>query len=149
MVTGHAKLIEQIQRVGSGFDALNKGLVFRHRGVALYPSEIHMMKTVASNPEVNASGISKILGVTKGAVSQTLSKLETKGIFGKETVPGSKNELRIWLTPFGNAALKGFHKQFASQWSEFGEFLDGLSCEERHVVSRFLDRLNEFLRSLR
>ncbi len=145
----YTKLIEQIQRIGSGFDALKKGPLFRYQGVALYSSEIHLMNTVTNNPDVNATGIAKILGLTKGAVSQTLSKLEAKGIFGKENDPSYKNELKIWLTPFGVSALKAFHKQFAHQWSEFSEFLDALSDEERGVISRFLSELNDFLGSLR
>ncbi len=142
------ELIEQVQRIGSGLDALKKGPIFQHAGVKLYSSEIHMMKAVASHPDLNASGIAKILGVTKGAVSQTLSKLEQKGVFGKENDPSYKNELSIWLTPFGNEALNEFHREFAGQWEEFGEFIDRLSSEEHRVISNFLARLEGFLRSL-
>ena len=144
----HGRLIEQIQRIGSAFDTLKKGPVFQHHGVGLYSSEIHMMKAVASNPECNATSIAKILGVTKGAVSQMLGKLERKGVCKREHEPGGRNELRIELTPFGRAALQGFHKDIADDWRGFGEFLDDLSHEERRVVSKFLTMLEGFLKSL-
>jgi DNA-binding MarR family transcriptional regulator len=141
-------LIEQIQRLSSAFDALKKGPVFTHRGTDLYSSEIHLMKTVASHPDENASGVAKILGVTKGAVSQTLSRLEKKGIFDKEYDPSSKNELRIWLTPFGIKTLDAFHRQFACQWREFTEHIEGMPSDERKTISEFLARLDGFLRSI-
>ncbi|MFG0252513.1 MAG: MarR family winged helix-turn-helix transcriptional regulator [Phycisphaerales bacterium JB038] len=149
MTTGHEQLIEQVQRIGSAFDALRKGSLFAHQGVQLYASELHMMRTVAAHPDANASEIAALLGVTKGAVSQTLSKLEAKGICDKESDPEHKNELRIWLTPRGSRALAAFQKQITKQWSALSAIIDDLPARDRRVIGHFLAGLEDFLVSLR
>ena len=44
----------------------------------LYMSEIHMIEIIGSEEEVTNGKLTKILGITKGAVSQTVTKLEEK-----------------------------------------------------------------------
>lgn len=141
-------LLVQIQRVGNKFVALERGLVFQHGECKLHPSEMHLMQMVALYPEVNASGIAKLLGVTKGAISQTLSRLEKKGILSKESDPLNKNELKISLTPFGGAALNAFDEHNADQWEDFNRYLNSLSMEEHGTITGFLARLETFLNSL-
>jgi DNA-binding MarR family transcriptional regulator len=142
-------LFEHVQRVGSKFVALEKGLVFRYRGTNLYTSEIHLMKTVDYNPDVNASGMAKLLGVTKGAVSQTVSRLVQKGVIVKERDPSCNNELKISLTSFGKGALTAFHTQNGSQWKDFINYLESLPGEDYQIVIGFLAKMEAFLDSLR
>ena len=142
-------LLVQIQRVGNKFVALERGLVFQHGDVKLHASEIHLMQTVLLYPQLNASGIAKLLGVTKGAISQTLSRLEKKGILSKESDPLNRNELKISLTPLGDAALNAFDGHNAGQWQAFTTYLERLSREDHEKIMVFLARLEAFLNSLR
>ena len=106
------------------------------------------MQTVALYPEVNASGMARLLGVTKGAISQTLSRLEKKGILSKESDPYNKNELKISLTSFGDAALNAFDEHNADQWEDFNMYLESLSMDEHKKIMDFLARLETYLNSL-
>ncbi len=148
MIPEDKKLIIQIQRLGSKFVALERGFVCQHREVKLHASEIHLMKTVAIYPDVNASGIARLLGVTKGAISQTLSRLVKKGVLSKETDTSNRNELKISLTPFGTEALNAFEEQNAGQWNDFSKYLGSLSKKEREKIMGFLASLEVFLNSI-
>ena len=46
----------------------------------LYPSEIHLLLLIDAQSQLNATGLAERLGLTKGAVSQTLTRLEKKGV---------------------------------------------------------------------
>jgi DNA-binding MarR family transcriptional regulator len=46
------------------------------------------------------------LQLTKGAVSQTISRLCKKGVLQKTKDPFQKNELTLCLTPLGQKALE-------------------------------------------
>ena len=48
-------------------------------------SEAQVMDVLAHEEDVTASQIASILGITKGAVSQTLSKLQKKGLISRES----------------------------------------------------------------
>lgn len=146
MISKGKQLFEQIQRVGGTFIALEKGFVFQHKEVKLYPSEIHLMKMVDHNPGFNATDIAKLLGVTKAAISQTVFRLEKKGIIAKGSGPFG-HVLRIMLTPFGKDALTAFHKHNYRQWSDFSRYCERLPRRKYRAIRRFLSRLEGFLNS--
>lgn len=141
-------LSEQILRVGAKFSALERSFVFKYGHVKFYGSEIHLMEAADHNPDVNVSGIARLLGVTKGAISQTLSRLEKKGALVRESAPVYGNELRISLTPFGKDALAAFRSQNHRQWSDFATYVESLPKGEYRAILRFLRKLEAFLSSL-
>lgn len=147
MGTDDQHFLELIQRLGAAFVAVERDFVFDHGGENLHASEIHLMKAVAFDPEANATGLAERLGITKGAVSQTLGRLVKKGVIRKEK-GGGGNELRIVLTPSGQKALRAFHDQSAAQWEAFSTYVEGLSPEEYRAVTGFLTRLRTFLQNL-
>ena len=46
----------------------------------LFNAEIHMIKSIKENEGIHVTGLADMLGVTKGAVSQIIQKLERKGM---------------------------------------------------------------------
>jgi len=84
------------------------------------------------------------LGVTKGAVSQTLARLEKKGILNKTKDPQNKNELTVHFTQLGKDVLKEqielrktFHEQYAKYFSNISE-------KEKAIIMGFLKKMEEF-----
>lgn len=142
------KLFQQIQRIGAIFVSLEKGFVFQHGAIKLYSSEIHLMQTVEYSPDINASEIAKLLGVTKGAVSQTITRLENKGILKRKSGPLYSNELRILLTPFGKDALASLLTKNNTKWRDLTMYFENLTEEEDRTIARFLVKLEDFLKSL-
>lgn len=81
-------------------------------------SEIHMIQFIKEQKEIlHISAIARKLGITKGAVSQTIKRLERKGFVLKEVDTENKSRLLIKLTTKGNKAYQyheKYHKKFDS-----------------------------------
>jgi DNA-binding MarR family transcriptional regulator len=142
------KLAGQIRRVTNRLIFLEKRSVFRHEGLRLHPSEIHLMQVIADHPDLNAGQMAQKLGVSNGAVSQTLARLERKGVINKTKDPSLKNRVSAALTASGRAAIQRFEEEQASSVESFSNYLAGLSELEREVIGSFLSQVDEFLKGL-
>lgn len=67
----------------------------------LYHSERHMLDRIGDHPAVNVSGFARSAGITKGAVSQVVKKLETKGLVRRYKSGGNNKEVFLELTKSG------------------------------------------------
>jgi DNA-binding MarR family transcriptional regulator len=138
-------ILELTQRIGNQFISLDKKLVFQHGQMKLHASEIHLMQVVADHPEINATGMAQTLGITKGAVSQTLKRLEQKGAVRKQSDPYNKNELTVTFTELGKEALDAFLGRNNESWREFDAFLEEMTESQSTATTEFLRRLESFL----
>ena len=64
-------------------------------GKDLYHSERHLLDQIGDYPEKNITELAQFMGVTKGAISQTVKKLENKGIVNR--YKGEQNEKEVFL----------------------------------------------------
>jgi DNA-binding MarR family transcriptional regulator len=142
------ELAGQIRRVTNRLIFLEKRTVFRHEGLRLHPSEIHLMQVIAEHPDLSAGEIAQKLGVSNGAVSQTLARLERKGVITKAKDPSLKNRVSAAFTVSGREAIQRFEEDRASSLESFSNYLAGLSDRERQVIGSFLSHVDEFLKGL-
>jgi DNA-binding MarR family transcriptional regulator len=75
-------------------------------GVPLYKTEIHTIRAIGENPRINVTRLAEHMGVTKGAVSQTVNKLARKGLVRKRHAHDNAREILLELTDLG---WTGFH----------------------------------------
>lgn len=83
-------------------------------GVPLHRSEIHTIQAIGQSESVNVVGLARQLGVTKGAVSQMVARLQRKGLVAKRASPDDARAVSLQLTALGK---KGFsaHERFHSE----------------------------------
>ena len=143
------ELAEQIMRLSNTLIFLEKKSIIEHGHIKLHPSEIHLMNVIAEERGRNASAMASRLGVTKGAVSQTLSRLEKKGIIFKTKDPQNKNELTVYFTSLGKNLLKQHHEMRASLRKRYDKYFSNISKEERDIIINFLKKMNEFCGTLK
>ena len=110
----------------------------KFKGTSLYPSEIHLLLVIKNEIDSNATKIAEQLGLTKGAISQTLSRLEKKGIIFKTKDPYHKNELNLSLTDFGKEAYDVCQSTKMAFIEAQDVLLAKLNSKEREVVLNFL-----------
>jgi DNA-binding MarR family transcriptional regulator len=89
----------------------------------------------------NITQIADHLGLTKGAISQTLSRLNKKGIIIKENEPSQKNQLHIQLTEKGKMLMDHVNEFRNFLEVEFLNYLEAKSIEEKQLISDFLDTM--------
>ena len=116
-----------------------KGKVLEAEGVKLHPSEIHLLLFLEDHPAVNATQIAQRFSVTKGAVSQTLTRLERKGVLIKGRNPGSQTELDLSFTEQGRklmGRLLGMRRAAERYWDDH---MGCVSEADRKAIRRFLE----------
>ena len=143
MNMANAKMIRQIQRVINKIIFMEKQQRFEFEGVKLYPSEIHLLLVIDEKYATNATKMAEQLGVTKGAVSQTLTRLEKKGVLVKTKDSQNKNELTLTFTPLGAKAFKHYKAGTARFFEVHDAYLSTLSADEREVIHQFLKQMEE------
>lgn len=101
------------------------------------------MLVIQNDIATNATSIAKQLGLSKGAVSQTLSRLEKKGIIIKTKDPYSKNELTLTLTAFGKKAYEFCQLKQDRFFGVHDKYLAALNPGEKEVILNFLKHLEK------
>jgi DNA-binding MarR family transcriptional regulator len=132
------EFVSQIQVIINQLIFLEKKKNFIFEGISLYPSEIHLMLETKGEQAVNATKIADKLRISKGAVSQTLARLEKKGIIKKIKDPNYKNELSIFLTPLGKRAYSQYQILYNAITKHFYTIISQYKEDEKKVIKRFL-----------
>jgi DNA-binding MarR family transcriptional regulator len=87
-------------------------------GETLFMGEIHTIEAVGNNLGASVTGIAKALGVTKGAVSQMITRLATRDYVTRLNKEGEGNEMSLGLTPKGRKAYTGHEKYHMKMYAE-------------------------------
>ncbi len=107
----------------------------------LFEAEIHLIVAIQENPGFHVAALAQKFGVTKGAVSQLVQKLEKKGMVTKQNDPDNQSKVLLSLTSKGQTAY-ATHARFHR---EFDEKVTRLLEEESEEHVRFL---KHFLRTM-
>lgn len=141
-------LSERVMQLINTILFLEKRNVFTCQNTKLFPSEIHMMQLISMGKCANATAMAAALGVTKGAVSQTLSRLEKKKIIVKTNDIYNKNGLIISFTDLGKMILKKFDEKRAGIGTEYEKYLSELPVQDQVVIEKFITQVEKFLSEL-
>ena len=122
-----------------------KKKILQYKEISLLPSEVHLMLMVKNDRNTNATEIAKQLGLTKGAVSQTIARLERKDILRKTKDPYKKNELTLSLTDVGKKACKQCQSMQTSFIKANEAYLEKLSAKEKETILGFLQNAESIM----
>jgi DNA-binding MarR family transcriptional regulator len=115
-------------------------------GDLLYITEIHTITVVGRNKEINMTRLADIMGVTKGAISQTIRKLVHKNYILKSNTT-NKKEFNLSLSEKGNIVLRG-QETFQRELFEFAETLyNQARPEDRDMVKRLFMAISSNMES--
>jgi DNA-binding MarR family transcriptional regulator len=95
------EIMELFLRIVNKYNSLEKIPVKYGRKHNLYHSERHMLDRIGDNPEMNITEFAHFMGVTKGAISQVVKKLEAKGVVRRYKKSSNDKEVFIELTKAG------------------------------------------------
>ena len=138
MTLTHKSDVEQLFHFIDRILFIEKRTTFQFKEVKLYPSEIHLILLIHNERTTNGTLMAERLGVTKGAISQTLSRLEKKGILVKTKDPYMKNELTIEFMPLGKEVLRHYLQRLEGLQLDFDAYLSKLTEGERDAIKSFL-----------
>lgn len=107
----------------------------------LHNAEIHMIKAIYENKGIHVTALADMLGVTKGAISQVLLKLQKKEMILKKSDPKNLSRLLLYVTPKGEIAYKAHEKIHRDFNVTFYKALSEFDDEQKQVIKKFLDNL--------
>jgi DNA-binding MarR family transcriptional regulator len=110
-------------------------------GDMLYFAELHTITVVARNHEINMTELAEIMGVTRGAISQTIRKLVAKNLIVKSNITNRK-EVNLKLSEKGLIVYKA-QKSFQKEIFTFAESLyEAARPEDREMVKRLFNAIS-------
>lgn len=120
---------------------LDKKTRYYGTDVPIFHSEIHVIQAIAEHPCIHVGGLADILGVTKGAVSEIIKKLERKALIIKEVDELNLSRYLLSLSKKGEKAHK-IHMHYHA-------ILNGVVENElQNATESELNFLSSFLLSL-
>lgn len=117
---------------------LDKKTRYYGTDVPIFHSEIHVIKAIYEHPSIHVGGLADVLGVTKGAVSEILRKLERKGLVKKEVDELNLSRYLLSLTEKGESAHKNHMHYHAILNSMVEQELQKATEAEMKFLSDFL-----------
>lgn len=141
MTKDEEKLYTSILRAFSRYKVMDSKPRDYGTGYLLYSSEIHAIDMIGRSPDCNITGLSEKLGVTKGAVSQTVNKLVKKGLVEKYRDTGNDKEVYVRLTGKGEQAQQGFEDFHNTRNFTLKSYVGNLNEEEMNMLITFFHLL--------
>jgi DNA-binding MarR family transcriptional regulator len=109
-------------------------------------SEIHLIEMVGQNDGLSVTDLARRLGITKGAVSQTLKKLEAKGLVAKEVDPANTSRITVGLSTKGKVAYYSHLQWHEAMDGGFRDYFVNLPEDKIRFMDEFLSLLEQFLK---
>ena len=118
-----------------------------HFGTAetLYRSEIFLLELIGDRESIGVTEAADLLGITKGAVSQTLKKLDAKGLVEKRSDPINSLKACLYLTNKGKSTFYAHKHWHETMDGGFKDYCSRLSQENIFFLDEFLNQLDAFL----
>lgn len=112
----------------------------------LYSSEIHLIEVIGDQGGLSVTDLSRLLGVTRGAASQTLKKLENKGLAMKRVDPENSSRLLVDLTAKGKSAYYAHQHWHETMDGGFKNYFFKLPGDKLRFLDEFLSQVEEFFK---
>jgi DNA-binding MarR family transcriptional regulator len=115
-------------------------------GSKVYVTEIQTVSVIGENPNANMTQLSEIMGVTRGAISQTVRKLIAKKLVVRLTARNQK-EINLGLTGFGRMVSESYLTKMQEVFTFADELYDSATPDERELVKRLFLRIHSNIKS--
>ncbi len=113
-------------------------------GELLYIGEVHTIVAVGRYPEINITELARKIGVTKGAVSQAIGKLEKRGYLKRIKDKNNEKHVLVELTDKGNIVSDEHDRIHRDVHTTF---LKETTLGQHIVFNEVLEKIEAFLES--
>ncbi len=117
-------------------------------GIPLTMIEAHTLTYIEEHPGTTVTELSKYWGKTKGALSQTVTRLTDKGLVEKTKTADNAKNIRLYVTETGSRLSKS-HKLFDTVdiAKTMGELRKECSVEEIEAFYKVLGVYNKIIKN--
>ena len=148
VITTYEEILQKLGKVIVMMESMHTPSLSFGTGVPMHSKEIHTVQAIGRNSGINVTRLAEQTGVTKGAVSQTVSKLVRKGLALKTHPPGNDKEVVLELTNLGRIGFlnhEKFHMDALNIAREYyGDQLDSKLESINLAIDSIYTMLNEY-----
>ena len=130
------KLSEQLEKIPRKFGT----------DQPLSSSEVHLVEIIGEREGQSVTDIAKLHGVTKGAVSQTLKRLENKGFIMKDEDPANSSRSIVQLTNKGKTVFYAHRHWHETMDGGFKNYFESLPQDKIDFLFETLCKMEFFLK---
>ena len=116
--------------------------------LTLTQPEIHTVAIIGDQKGISVTELAKVRGITKGAASQMIYRLEDKGLIEKRISPESDSKLSLYLTKKGQKVRDEHRKKHETMGKKFAALMDGIPADVQKYILDFLHDFEEELDKL-
>jgi DNA-binding MarR family transcriptional regulator len=116
--------------------------------ILLTQPEIHTVAIIGDQEGISVTELAKVRGITKGAASQMVYRLEDKELVEKRISPESDSKLNLYLTKKGKKAREEHRKMHETMGTKFAALMDGIPADVQKYIMEFLQDFEKELDKL-
>lgn len=139
------KIVKLFIRLSNKYQALEKIPIDYGVGENLYHSERHLIDQIGDNPDLNITQLAKHVGVTKGAISQVVKKLENKHLVRRHKRGENEKEIFLEFTHIGTEIYRKHKKVHEQSISPLEKELGNHTAEEVQFLVEMFQWFDTFL----
>jgi DNA-binding MarR family transcriptional regulator len=109
-------------------------------------SDIRLIEVVGQNEGLSVTDLAKRLGITKGAVSQTLKRSEAKEIIVRKVDPTNSSRITVGLSTKGKVAYYSYLQWHETVDGGLRNYFVHLPDDKIKFLGEFLSILEQFLK---
>jgi len=141
----YERILRKFDRVVTVMESMHAPSLSFGTGVPMFRREIHTIQAIGKNPGINITALAEYMGVTKGAVSQTITKLTRKGLVRKTYAPGNAKEVILELTDLGLIGFRNHEKFHMEALNIAREYFGDRFEEKFEAIETVMTDLNAIL----
>ncbi len=115
-------------------------------GYTVHLSELQTVSSIGEHPDVNMTQLAEIMGVTRGAISQTVRKLVTKKLVSRTNERNHK-EINLKLTSLGEMVRNGYLERMKEEFTFADELYAAATPAERELVKRLFLQIHRNMKN--
>ena len=116
--------------------------------LVLTQPEIHTVAIIGDNEGISVTELAKVRGITKGAASQMIYRLEDKNLVEKRISPESDSKLNLYLTKKGMKARDEHRKMHETMKTKFAALMDSVPANVLKYMFEFIQDFEKELDNL-
>jgi DNA-binding MarR family transcriptional regulator len=134
-----------MQRINNKMYYREKKPIKIHDKLFLHRAEIHIIEAIGRHPGINVTSLANQIGITKGAVSQTLKKIHQKNLITKNKDIGNDKEILLNLTEDGKKVFMGHERTHLEINKKFKDIFGILEKDKFDFLINVLRKIENYL----
>ncbi|MCT2920242.1 MarR family transcriptional regulator [Lactococcus lactis] len=134
-------LVENFFKVNNKITQIQKIPLSFPNGIKLSTNALHLIEVIGKHPDSNITELAQILGVTKGAVSQQIPRLEKQGLIKKKKFDSNKKEILLSLTKEGDEIFVFHDNMHLKLYKDIQKDLEKLTSIDLDLINLILEKI--------